>query len=95
LPLKAVNNAIDKKTVSATVAERAGHSIRLLDLRALMSLTLERRLTVRFAPELQREITRSTKPYELEKNHDNQQPGAEPHMRTAVTAIDLLHGRRR
>ncbi len=54
LPLKAVNNAIDKKTVPAVMGERAGHSIRLLDLRALMSLTLERRLADRFAPELRR-----------------------------------------
>jgi uncharacterized protein (DUF433 family) len=55
LPLKAVNNAIDKKTVPAVLGERAGHSIRLLDLNALMSLTLERRLADRFAPELRRE----------------------------------------
>jgi uncharacterized protein (DUF433 family) len=56
LPLKAVNNAIDKKTVPAIVGERAGHAIRLLDLRALMSLTLERRLADRFVPELRREV---------------------------------------
>ena len=54
LTLKAVNNAIDKKTVSAVIGERAGHPIRLLGLRALMSLTLERRLVDRFAPELRR-----------------------------------------
>jgi len=56
LTLKAVNNAIDKKTVPAVMGERAGHPIRLLDLRALMSLTLERRLVDRFAPELRREV---------------------------------------
>jgi uncharacterized protein (DUF433 family) len=56
LTLKAVNNAIDKKTVPAVMGERAGQPIRLLDLRALMSLTLERRLVDRFAPELRREL---------------------------------------
>jgi uncharacterized protein (DUF433 family) len=55
LSLKAVNNAIDKKTVPAIVGERAGQPIRLLDFRALMSLTLERRLAERFAPQLRRE----------------------------------------
>jgi uncharacterized protein (DUF433 family) len=56
LTLKAVNNAIDKKTVPAVMGERAGHPIRLLDLRALMSLALERRLVDRFAPDLRREL---------------------------------------
>jgi uncharacterized protein (DUF433 family) len=56
LPLKAVNNAIDKKTIPAVVGERAGHPIRLLDLRGLMSLALERRLADRFVPELRREM---------------------------------------
>jgi uncharacterized protein (DUF433 family) len=56
LPLKAIHNAIDKKTVPAILGERAGHPIRLLDLRALMSLTLERRLADRFVPELRREV---------------------------------------
>ncbi len=56
LTLKAVNNAIDKKTVPAVMGERAGHPIRLLGLRALISLTLERRLVDRFAPELRREL---------------------------------------
>jgi uncharacterized protein (DUF433 family) len=53
LPLKAVNNAIDKKTVS-TVAGEGGS--RLLDARALLSLSIERRLSDRIAPELRREI---------------------------------------
>jgi len=53
LPLKAVNNAIDKKAV-ATVA--GGRAARLLDLHGLMSLTLERRLADRFAPELRRAV---------------------------------------
>jgi uncharacterized protein (DUF433 family) len=65
LSLKAVNNAIDKKTVRAIVGERAGQPIRLLDLRALMALTLERRLAERFAPQLRREafnaLTASTR----------------------------------
>jgi uncharacterized protein (DUF433 family) len=53
LPLKAVNNAIDKKTISA--AEREGG--RLLDARALVSLSIERRLSDRLAtPELRRKV---------------------------------------
>src|SRR5271166_2202243 len=56
LSLKAVNNAIDKKTVPATTGRRAGQATRLLDLRALMSLTLERRLADRFVPGLRREL---------------------------------------
>jgi uncharacterized protein (DUF433 family) len=56
MPLKAVNNAIDKKTVVTVPGSRAGHSTRLLDLRALMSLTLERRLADQFQPELRREV---------------------------------------
>jgi uncharacterized protein (DUF433 family) len=54
LPLKAVNNAIDKKTISAVPGE-AGD--RLLDARALMSLSIERRLSDRIAtPELRRRV---------------------------------------
>jgi uncharacterized protein (DUF433 family) len=53
LPLKAVNNAIDKKTVSAVAGEEGG---RLLDARALVSLSLERRLSDRIAPELRRQV---------------------------------------
>jgi uncharacterized protein (DUF433 family) len=56
MSLKAVNNAIDKKTIVAVSGSRAGHSTRLLDLRALMSLTLERRLADQFQPELRREV---------------------------------------
>jgi len=56
LALKAVNNAIDKKTVPATRGRRAGHATRLLDLRALMSLALERRLADRMVPGLRREL---------------------------------------
>src|SRR5437868_14441607 len=53
LPLKAVNNAIDKKTISAVSGEQGG---RLLDARALVSLSLERRLSDRIAPELRRQV---------------------------------------
>jgi uncharacterized protein (DUF433 family) len=53
LPLKAVNNAIDKKTVSAVADEAGG---RLLDARALLSLSIERRLADRIAPELRRKV---------------------------------------
>jgi uncharacterized protein (DUF433 family) len=56
LSLKAVNNAIDKKTVRAVAGNREGHSTRLLDLSALMSLALERRLADRFVPELRRKV---------------------------------------
>jgi len=56
LSVKAVNNAIDKRTVPAVAGRREGQTTRLLDLRALMSLTLERRLADRFVPELRREV---------------------------------------
>jgi uncharacterized protein (DUF433 family) len=56
LSVKAVNNAIDKRTIPAVAGQRAGHATRLLDLRALVSLTLERRLADRFVPELRREV---------------------------------------
>jgi uncharacterized protein (DUF433 family) len=56
LSVKAVNNAIDKKTIPAVTGKRAGHATRLLDLHALISLTLERRLADRFVPELRREV---------------------------------------
>jgi hypothetical protein len=56
LPLKAVNNAIDKKTVTTVAGERAGRPTRLLDARALVSLAIERRLTDRIAPELRRKL---------------------------------------
>ena len=54
LPLKAVNNAIDRKTVATVAGDDAGRPTRLLDARALVSLTLERRLADRIAPELRR-----------------------------------------
>jgi uncharacterized protein (DUF433 family) len=54
LTLKAVNNAIDRKTVSAVAGEEGG---RLLDARALVSLSIERRLSASIAtPELRRKV---------------------------------------
>ena len=54
LSLKAVNNAIDKKTVSPVPGEEGS---RLLDARALMSLSIERRLSAGIAtPELRRKV---------------------------------------
>lgn len=53
LPLKAVNNAIDKKTISAAPGPHGG---RLLDARALVSLSLERRLSDRLTPELRGKV---------------------------------------
>src|ERR1700689_4355237 len=45
LPVKAVNNAIDKKTIAAHVRRRRGEkSLRLLDEPALVYLLLEREL---------------------------------------------------
>jgi uncharacterized protein (DUF433 family) len=54
LSLKAVNNAIDKKTISPVPGEERS---RLLDARALVSLSIERRLSDRIAtPELRRKL---------------------------------------
>lgn len=53
LPLKAVNNAIDKRTISIIPGAQGG---RLLEARALVSLSLERRLADRIAPELRRKV---------------------------------------
>ena len=54
LSLKAVNNAIDKKTISAVPGDEGG---RLLDARALVSLSIEQRLSDRLAtPELRRRV---------------------------------------
>jgi uncharacterized protein (DUF433 family) len=56
LSVKAVNNAIDRKTVPTVAGNRAGYATRLLDLRALMSLALERRLADKMVPEARREV---------------------------------------
>jgi uncharacterized protein (DUF433 family) len=54
LSLKAVNNAIDKKTISAVPGEEGS---RLLDARALVLLSIERRLSASIAtPELRRKV---------------------------------------
>jgi uncharacterized protein (DUF433 family) len=54
LSLKAVNNAIDTKTITAVQGDEGG---RLLDARALVSLSIERRLSERIAtPELRRRV---------------------------------------
>jgi uncharacterized protein (DUF433 family) len=54
LSLKAVNNAIDKQTVSVVASEEGG---RLLDARALVSLSIERRLSASVAtPKLRRKV---------------------------------------
>jgi uncharacterized protein (DUF433 family) len=56
LSLKAVHNAIDRKTVTASTDNAEGYGARLLGVRALMSLALERRLADRFMPEARREL---------------------------------------
>src|SRR5258708_6969668 len=53
LSLKAVNNAIDKKMISAVAGDEGG---RLLDDRALVSLVIERLLADRLVPELRRQV---------------------------------------
>jgi uncharacterized protein (DUF433 family) len=54
LTLKAVNNAIDRNTISAIPGEKGS---RLLDTRALVSLSIERRLSAGVAtPELRRKV---------------------------------------
>jgi len=54
LSIKAVNNAIDKKTISPVAGKEGG---RLLDARALMSLSIERRLSAAIATsELRRKV---------------------------------------
>jgi uncharacterized protein (DUF433 family) len=54
LTLKAVNNAIDRNTISAIPGEEGS---RLLDTRALVSLSIERRLSAGVAtPELRRKV---------------------------------------
>ncbi|MGH8296666.1 MAG: DUF433 domain-containing protein, partial [Steroidobacteraceae bacterium] len=52
LPLKAVNNAIDKDMVPTATRD----STRLLDPRALLALVLEKRLEGRLFPELRRRL---------------------------------------
>jgi uncharacterized protein (DUF433 family) len=56
LPLKVVNNAIDKGTVATVPGTPRRYGYRLLDWRGLISLALERRLADRFLPRLRREV---------------------------------------
>src|SRR5215469_3571113 len=56
LSAKAVNNAIDKKTISTVPGRREGRATRLLDLRALMSLALEHRLADHLMPKMRRKV---------------------------------------
>lgn len=56
LSIKAVHNAIDKKAIPTLVVKKEGYATRLLDLRGLMSLALERRLANRFVPQARREV---------------------------------------
>jgi uncharacterized protein (DUF433 family) len=59
LPLKAVHNAIDRKLVPAVSGRRTGQATRLVDLQALLSLTLERSLGDRITPAARREIVKA------------------------------------
>lgn len=56
LSVKAVNNAIDRRTVPTVAGNRGGYATRLLDLRAVMTLALERRLADRMVPDARREV---------------------------------------
>jgi uncharacterized protein (DUF433 family) len=56
LPLKAVNNAIDKNLVPTTVGSGISGSTRLLSRQALLALALEQRLVSGFLPELRRRV---------------------------------------
>lgn len=56
LSLKAVNNAIDKNLVPTTTRPRSDDSGRMLNLKALLALTLEQRLSSSFFPELRRRV---------------------------------------
>ena len=56
LPLKVVNNAIDKGTVATVAGTPRRYGDRLLDWRGLIALALERRLADRFVPGLRREV---------------------------------------
>jgi uncharacterized protein (DUF433 family) len=55
-PLKAVNNAIDKKTVATVARGPVGHAARLLDLHGLMSLALSDGWRIALPPERRRAV---------------------------------------
>ena len=56
LPLKVVHNAVDKRIVTSAEGARAGHATRVLGSRALLFLTLERRLIRCFATRMRRDV---------------------------------------
>jgi len=56
MPLKAVNNAIDKKTISARITRAKGKPVRMVDERALVYLSLERQLMVDTTPRFRRKL---------------------------------------
>jgi uncharacterized protein (DUF433 family) len=96
LSLKAVNNAIDKKTVSAIAGEEGS---RLLDARALVSLSVERRLPASIAtPELRRKVFDALA--EAPRNTVSLQGGLlkvdlrEPRRALAASLRDLRRARR-
>ena len=96
LSLKAVNNAIDKKTVSTVPGEEGG---RLPDARALVSLSLERRLSDRIAPQLRRQVFDALA--ESPRNAVSLEGGLvkidlrEPRRELAASMRDLRRARRR
>ena len=57
LPLKAVNNAIDKKTVRTVAGERAGRTTRLLDAQALDRSRSSGGWPIASPPELRRQLS--------------------------------------
>ena len=60
LPVKAVNNAIDKKTIAAHVRRRRGaKSLRLVDEPALVYLSLERQLVGDTTPSFRQKLFRA------------------------------------
>jgi hypothetical protein len=65
LSAKAVNNAIDKKTISTVPGRREGRATRLLVLRTLISLVLEHRLADRPVPEMRRKVSDALAMYPL------------------------------
>jgi uncharacterized protein (DUF433 family) len=56
LPLKSVNNAIDKKTIPAQTVRRRGQPVRLVDVSALVYMRLEARLVRDTTPAFRRRL---------------------------------------
>jgi uncharacterized protein (DUF433 family) len=59
LPLKAVNNAIDKKTITARTTQKGGVRSRLVEQPALVYLSLERDLVADTTPSFRRKLFRA------------------------------------